>query len=74
MLLSSLLFFIGTTTGVTLYKRIRQTSPPKTLSIKSFFKKNQQIATKLSKQNEIKKEELQTDQEINHYLTFQQLL
>ena len=68
MLLSSLLFFVGSTAGMALYKRIRQ--PKKILGTKAILETNQQKATKLSKPNEYQVEkELQVDKEIKHYLT-----
>jgi len=69
MLLTSILFFVGSTAGVTLYKRIRQSQ--KTSNTKAILEtKPQQIATKLSKPDEPQVEKkLQADQEINHYLT-----
>jgi len=69
MLLTSILFFVGSTAGVTLYKRIRQSQ--KFSNTKAIFETEpQQIATKLSKPDEPQVEKkLQADQEINHYLT-----
>ena len=69
MLFSSLLFFVGSTVGVTVYKRIRQSQ--KTSNTKAILEtKPQQIVTNQSKPNEPQVEkELQADKEINHYLT-----
>lgn len=69
MLFSSLLFFAGSTVGVTVYKRIRQSQ--KTSNTKAILETEpQQIATKLSKPDDPQVEkELQANQEINHYLT-----
>ncbi len=68
MLLSSLLFFVGTTTGVTLFKRIRQSQ--KTSNTTAILETNpQQIATEPSKPDEYQVASvLQADKEINHYL------
>jgi heavy metal translocating P-type ATPase len=68
MELTSLLFFVGTTAGVTLYKRIRQSQ--KISNPKAILKpKSQQIATNQSQPDEYQiKEERQAYQEINHYL------
>lgn len=70
MLLSSILL-LGTIASVSLYKRVRQTPPPKTFGTKAVvLKTNQQIATKLSKLDKSQVEkELQVGKEINHYLT-----
>ena len=69
MLLTSILFFVGSTAGVTLYKRIRQSQ--KISNTKAILETEpQQVATELSKPDEYQiEEELQADQEINHYLT-----